>query len=443
VVIAKWLTTKPEVLILDEPTVGVDIATKVEIVDRIRHLADSGQGIIVISSEFPELLAVSDRIVVLRNGTVYRTLDRAELEKQAAVGDEEARLAVSEELLNRIVQGESMVVGTGPHGETATPASEVSLSDEEIDRIKSMNATAAIVFHYMATDWSRAQMEGLKAQFAKMGVEVIAVTDAGFKSEKQIDDLESVLARRPDVIVAIPTDERTTAETFKKAAASGSKLVFMDNVPTGMEAGRDYVSAVSADNYGLGEASAHIVGEKLGGRGTVAAIFHAGDFFVTRQRHEAFKEILSKSYPGVELVAEEGVSGPDFRGEAERAAASILARHPDLKAIWVVWDDPAEGVVAAVRTAGRMDVAVVTVDYGEAIATLLARGDVVAGLSAQRPYDQGVTEAILAGYGLLGKPAPPYVALPSLTVTRETVVGAWRTVYRRDAPDALSAATRS
>jgi ribose transport system substrate-binding protein len=66
----------------------------------------------------------------------------------------------------------------------------------------------------------------------------------------------------------------------------------------------------------------------------------------------------------------------------------------------------------------------------------------VAGLSAQRPYDQGVTEAILAGYGLLGKEAPPYVALPSLTVTRESVVGAWRTVYRRDPPAALSASTR-
>jgi ribose transport system substrate-binding protein len=62
----------------------------------------------------------------------------------------------------------------------------------------------------------------------------------------------------------------------------------------------------------------------------------------------------------------------------------------------------------------------------------------VAGVSAQRPYDQGVTEAVLAGYGLLGKPAPPYVALPSLTVTRETALGAWRTVYRRDPPSSLA-----
>jgi ribose transport system ATP-binding protein len=79
VVIAKWLGTDPEVLIMDEPTAGVDIGTKSEIVDMIRDLADSGKGIIVISSELPELLAVSDRVLVLRDGTVQRELTRDEI----------------------------------------------------------------------------------------------------------------------------------------------------------------------------------------------------------------------------------------------------------------------------------------------------------------------------------------------------------------------------
>jgi ribose transport system ATP-binding protein len=436
VAIAKWLATKPEVLILDEPTVGVDIATKVEIMERIRELADGGTGIIVISSEFPELLAVSDRIVVLRGGKVYRTLDRAELEKQVTGGDD-VRIGVAEEVLNRIVQGESQIVGTGPHGETATPASEVELSEDEIDRIKAMNATAAIVFHY-TTDWSRAQLEGIQTQFARMGVQVIAVTDAGFRAEKQIEDVEAILTRKPDVIVAIPVEQTAMAAVFKKAAASGIKIVFMDNVPDGMEPGSNYISVVSADNFGLGEASAHLLGEKLDSTAKVGVIFHAADFFVTNQRYEAFKETLSKHYPGIQVVSEEGVGGPDFRHEAEQAAASILNKHSDVKGIWAVWDDLAEGVVAAVHAANRRDLMVVTVDYGEGVATLLARGDVVAGVIAQRPYDQGVTEAILGGYGLLGKPAPPYVAVPPLTVTKETAMGAWRTVYRRDPPRTLA-----
>jgi ribose transport system ATP-binding protein len=79
VVIAKWLGTEPDVLIMDEPTAGVDIGTKSEILDMIRGLADAGKGVIVISSEYPELLAVSDRVLVLRNGTVLRELQRREI----------------------------------------------------------------------------------------------------------------------------------------------------------------------------------------------------------------------------------------------------------------------------------------------------------------------------------------------------------------------------
>ena len=436
VVIAKWLSTKSEVLIMDEPTVGVDIGTKAEIVEIIRKLADSGKGIIMISSELPELLAVSDRILVLRGGTVYRVLDRADLDSHMAAGDE-ARIGVAEEILNRIVQGESQIVGTGPHGEAATPASDVGLSLDEIDRIKAMHATAAIVFHYTASDWVQGQRAGLQAQFAKMGVEVIAVTDAGFNAEKQVDDVTTILAQKPNVIVAFPTEPTATAEVFKKAAASGAKLVFMDNVPTGMQPGKDYVSLVSADNYGCGAASAYLMADALRGSGKVGLIFHAADFFVTRQRYEAFKETIGKHFPSIQIVAEEGVAGPAFRADAEKAAASILDRQPDVRGIWAIWDELAEGVVAAAQTAGRTDLVVATVDFGERIAMLLATGDNVVGLSAQRPYDQGVTEAILAGYGLLGKLAPPYVALPSLTVTKDNLIGAWRTVYRREPPEKL------
>jgi ribose transport system ATP-binding protein len=79
VVIAKWLAAEPDVLIMDEPTAGVDIAAKTEILDIARNLADSGKGVIVISSELVELLAVSDRILVLQEGTVRQVMDRREV----------------------------------------------------------------------------------------------------------------------------------------------------------------------------------------------------------------------------------------------------------------------------------------------------------------------------------------------------------------------------
>jgi ribose transport system ATP-binding protein len=76
VVLGRWLATQPKVLLMDEPTAGVDIGTKGEIVKMVRAYADAGNGVVFISSELPELLAVSDRIVVLRNGRVERELPR-------------------------------------------------------------------------------------------------------------------------------------------------------------------------------------------------------------------------------------------------------------------------------------------------------------------------------------------------------------------------------
>jgi ribose transport system ATP-binding protein len=79
VVIGKWLGREPDVLILDEPTAGVDIGTKTEIIARIRELADAGKGVLVISSELAELLAVSDRVLVVRRGTITDDLDRRDI----------------------------------------------------------------------------------------------------------------------------------------------------------------------------------------------------------------------------------------------------------------------------------------------------------------------------------------------------------------------------
>jgi len=121
------------------------------------------------------------------------------------------------------------VFSKGPNGETPTDARNVSLSDEEVARIRRLHATAAIVLHYAGNDWSNAQVAGLRSEFNMLGIQVIAVTDAGFKPEKQVSDLETVLAMRPNIIVSIPADPAATAGAYRKAAASGAKLIFMDN----------------------------------------------------------------------------------------------------------------------------------------------------------------------------------------------------------------------
>jgi ribose transport system substrate-binding protein len=329
------------------------------------------------------------------------------------------------------------VMSLGPNGEKPEAASTITLTDEELAKIKEMKAKAAIVMHYAGNDWSRAQIEGLKAQFDKMGIEVIATTDAGFKPDKQVADIETVMAQKPNIIVSIPTDPTATAAAYKAAAAGGAKLVFMDNVPKDFKAGADYISSVSADNYGNGVATAHLLAQALGGKGDVGLVFHAADFFVTKQRYDAVKKTLQENYPDIKIVAEQGIGGPDFAGDAEKVAGAMLVSNPSIKGIWAVWDVPAEGVISAALTNGRDDLVIVNCDLGENVAINMASDGPVKGLSAQRPYDQGVTEAMLAGYGLLGKQAPAYVALPALPVTKANLAEAWEQVYHTPVTDKI------
>ena len=326
------------------------------------------------------------------------------------------------------------VLSLGPNGETPSGFETTEVSDADLAKIQAGKYTAAIVMHYSGNDWATAQVEGLKSEFGRLGIKVVAVTDADFKPEKQVSDIETVMALKPDIIISIPTDPVATAAAYKKASAAGIKLVFMDNVPAGMVGGKDYVSVVSADNKGNGVVSAHLMAKALNGKGNIALIFHDADFFVTKQRYEGFKETIA-TYPGIKIVEEKGIGGPDFAGDAQAAATALLTKHPDLDGIWGVWDVPAEGIMAAARESGRLDLKIATQDLGTNVAIQLAKNELIVGLGAQRPYDQGVAEARLGGLAKIGKTGLPiFVALGALPVSHDNVLDAWKTVYSVDAP---------
>jgi rhamnose transport system ATP-binding protein len=78
VVLAKWLATHPRILILDEPTRGIDVGTKAAVHGLMSELAAQGKAILMISSELPEILGMSDRILVMREGRVTAHFERAE-----------------------------------------------------------------------------------------------------------------------------------------------------------------------------------------------------------------------------------------------------------------------------------------------------------------------------------------------------------------------------
>ena len=82
VILAKWIFTEPDILILDEPTRGIDVGAKYEIYTIINRLADEGKGVLVISSELPELLGMCDRIYVMNEGKILGELSSAEASQE-------------------------------------------------------------------------------------------------------------------------------------------------------------------------------------------------------------------------------------------------------------------------------------------------------------------------------------------------------------------------
>jgi ribose transport system substrate-binding protein len=207
----------------------------------------------------------------------------------------------------------------------------------------------------------------------------------------------------------------------------------MDNVAQGFVAGKDYVSCVSADNYGNGIIAADLIGEALNGKGKVGVIKFDVDFFVTNQRLEAFEKEMAEKYPNIEIVSKMGFT--DQNACSEVADAMIL-EHPDLDAIFAHWDVPCEGVLSSLRAAGLNNIKLSTIDLGNNIAKEIAEGNVL-GVGAQLPYDQGVAEATLAAYALLGKETPAYVAVPAMRVDQSNILEAYQTVYHIPAPDWL------
>jgi len=96
-VLSKWLMTDPKVLILDEPTRGIDVGAKYEIYTIINGLAEAGKGVVVISSEMAELLGICDRICVMNDG--------------AFVGEFTGREATQEKIMRAIMRNERLKAG--------------------------------------------------------------------------------------------------------------------------------------------------------------------------------------------------------------------------------------------------------------------------------------------------------------------------------------------
>ena len=319
-----------------------------------------------------------------------------------------------------------------PDGPPASSPDVFKFTPEMIAKLKAGHYTAGIVLHTMDAGWPKLQVEGITNTLKEFGVDLVAVTDAKFQPGQQIADLEQMIARKPDVIFSIPIDPQSEAAAYKKAAAAGIKLVFMDNVPVGMAPGKDYVSVTASDNEQNAAFAAHELAEAIDKKGEVGIITLVYDYYysVAARKTGALKAF--KEYPDIKVAEVGTFTSPE---KAYSVANAMLTAHPDMKGVFVAWDTPAQQVVAAAKTLGRK-IVVTTNDLAADSALNVARGEFYA-VGAQRPYDQGVAEAKSAAYALLGLDVPPYISVATLRVKKIDLLSALKIVTKQEPPESV------
>ncbi|MDH6231692.1 ribose transport system substrate-binding protein [Mesorhizobium soli] len=321
----------------------------------------------------------------------------------------------------------------GPSGETATPSADVSLSDADIGALRGKGYKAALLWH-TSSDFTNAVSAGAKDEFARAGVEIAVTTDAGFDAARQRSDIETALAAKPNVILALPLDPATSAEAFRQAVKDGTKLVFLSNLPSGYKHGADYAAIVTDDLFQMGKQAADALAKAIGGKGKVGYIFHDATYYVTNQRDQAFKSTIEKDYPDIKIVAEQGISDP---ARAEELASAMLLQNPDLDGVYVTWAEPADGVLTALRASGNAKTKVVTLDLAEPVALDMVKGGNVTALVADKAYELGRAMAAAGLKSLLDQQTPAFIVAPALTVTKENVADGWKESLNRDAPQSV------
>ncbi len=321
------------------------------------------------------------------------------------------------------------VLGLGPHGERAAPPERVTLLPDDIRAARERRFRVGIVMHTLDSDWAIRVVRGMVGTLGECGAAVIEVIDCGFRPDRQIAALDRLRDEAPDAIISLPVANAGVADAHIRVARSGIRLALIDNVPTGLLPGPDYVTLVSADNYGLGRIAAELLAPHLPQGARIGLLGYDADFFPSNQREIAFQRWMETERPDVAIR----VARFTAMDEAETVTRALLNEEPDLAGLFAVWDTPCTGAIAEISRRGS-PIRVTTIDLGRDVAISMAQGGPVVGIAAQRPFQQGETVARAVITDLLGRSCPDWIALPGIAVSRDNVVEAWQAVWREASP---------
>ena len=319
----------------------------------------------------------------------------------------------------------------GPMGETAISPSDLILTDDEMEQLRAGGYKVGIAFHYSGTEWTRLHEQAIRETLQKCGIKVVTVTEAHFDPDLQVAQLEGMRMQKLDAIIGMPADEHKTANIYKQLSKE-TNLVLIGNIPRGFNS-KDYSAVVSVNERENGQNAGRILGDYFQGKKCVniGLITHGAPFFITRQRDYAAEQVLTENYENIRIVAQESF----YRIEnAYQICKRMITKHPEIEGLYVSWENPALQVIKALKELKRTDIAISTVDLDYGIAQYLASGEMVVGLSAQRPYEQGQAAALAVAQALLGHTEFKYVGVQPTIVLPKNLKKAWTEIMHTAEP---------
>ena len=334
--------------------------------------------------------------------------------------------------VNLIIRKSTQIIGAGPFGERTASPEQIIVTDEEIEALRAGHYKVAMSFHYSGDTWTRLHEQAIRHRLNMYGIKLLTVTDSYLDPKLQITQLEGLIMQKPDAIISVPSDDEITAEKFKEISAL-TKLILIDNMPNSFTSD-DYAAWISVNERENGRNVGKIVRDHFKEQENVkiGMLTHGVPFLATRQRDSAVEQLIRDYCPNIEIVAKRDFY---YIENAYSVCLELLREYPDLHGLYISWDRPALEAIRALEDMQREDIIVATADLDTEIASYLAKGKYVIGLSAQRPYEQGLVVADATAKALLGKTQHKCIVIPPTIVLPKNLKKAWMDVMREPRPD--------
>ncbi len=274
-----------------------------------------------------------------------------------------------------------------------------------------------VVNEYVGTEWADEFLKGVTEEAAAENIQLTS-KHAAFNLDLMAAQLDEVIASQPDaIIIRLGTDEKLRPG-IERALSQGIKILTVDNYLPHIE---DLTSRITTDEQQGAYRSREQLVRDIDYHGEVAALLVQG-VAMQESRKELLETMLAQ-YPDIELITAWVKMGEKMADIGYQKTLDLLEAHPDLKAIWVTWEEFTRGVVHALKDMDRTNVGVYSFD-------LLSESDVALMLEADSPWRTTVAvnayiigrEALrLAGQAISGVAIERHYSMPMQLITQEAL----------------------